>query len=97
MATHFSIPARRIPWTEEPSGLQSIEWHRVGQDLGDLAHCFAKPRETHQAPALKNCLNPRGFDEGFYNSGSKMGADQISESQSVSHLVLSNSLWPRGL
>ena len=25
MATHSSIPARRIPWTEEPVGLQSME------------------------------------------------------------------------
>ena len=24
-ATHFSILARRIPWAEEPGGLQSIE------------------------------------------------------------------------
>ena len=23
MATHFSIPTRKIPWTEEPGGLQS--------------------------------------------------------------------------
>ena len=29
MATHSSILAREIPWTEEPSGLQS--WcHKVG-------------------------------------------------------------------
>ena len=32
MATHFSILAWRIPWTEEPSGLQSIGPQRVGQD-----------------------------------------------------------------
>ena len=25
MTTHSSILARRIPWTEEPGGLQSIE------------------------------------------------------------------------
>ena len=25
VATHSSIPARKIPWTEEPSGLQSME------------------------------------------------------------------------
>ena len=25
MATHFSIPAWRIPWTEEPGGLQFME------------------------------------------------------------------------
>ena len=32
MATHSSIPAQRIPWTEEPGGLQSMELQRVGQD-----------------------------------------------------------------
>ena len=30
MATHSSILAWRIPWTEEPGGLQSIESKRVG-------------------------------------------------------------------
>ena len=33
MATYFSILARRIPWTEEPDGLQSIGSQRVGRDL----------------------------------------------------------------
>ena len=32
MATHSSILACRIPWTEEPGGLQSREWQRVGHD-----------------------------------------------------------------
>ena len=32
MATHSSILAWRIPWTEEPGGLQSTGWQRVGQD-----------------------------------------------------------------
>ena len=26
MATHSSIPAWRIPWREEPDGLQSMGW-----------------------------------------------------------------------
>ena len=30
MATHSSILAWRIPWTEEPGGLQSIGWQGVG-------------------------------------------------------------------
>ena len=30
MATHFSILAWRIPLTEEPGGLQSMELQRVG-------------------------------------------------------------------
>ena len=29
MATHSSILAWRIPWTEEPDGLQSMGLHRV--------------------------------------------------------------------
>ena len=32
MATHSSILAWRIPWTEEPSGLQSMESQTVGHD-----------------------------------------------------------------
>ena len=32
METHFSIPAWRIPWTEEPSGLESIGFQRVGNN-----------------------------------------------------------------
>ena len=31
-ATHSSILAWRIPWTEEPGRLQSIRLHRVQQD-----------------------------------------------------------------
>ena len=31
-ATHSSILAWRIPWTEEPGRLQSIGSQRVGQD-----------------------------------------------------------------
>ena len=32
MATHSSILAWRIPWTEEPGRLQSIGLQRVGND-----------------------------------------------------------------
>ena len=32
MATHSSILAWGIPWTEEPGGLQSLGSHRVGHD-----------------------------------------------------------------
>ena len=33
MATHTTILAWKIPWTEEPAGLQSIGSQRVRQDL----------------------------------------------------------------
>ena len=32
MATHYSISAWRIPWTEEPGGLQFMGWQRAGHD-----------------------------------------------------------------
>ena len=37
MATHSSILAWRIPWTEEPGGLLSLGSHRVRHDWNDLA------------------------------------------------------------
>ena len=33
MATHSSILAWEVPWTEEPSGLQSMESQTVGYNL----------------------------------------------------------------
>ena len=33
MATHSSILAWEIPWTEKPGGLQSLGSQRVGHDL----------------------------------------------------------------
>ena len=37
MATYSNILAWRIPWTEEPGGLQSTGLHRIGHDWSDLA------------------------------------------------------------
>ena len=33
MATHYSVLAWEIPWTEEPGGLQSMRSQRVRHDL----------------------------------------------------------------
>ena len=35
MATHSSILAWRIPWTEEPGGLQTMGLQRVWHNLSD--------------------------------------------------------------
>ena len=42
MATHSSIIAWRIPWTEEHGGLQSVASQRVRNDWRDLAHTHAR-------------------------------------------------------
>ena len=39
-ATHSSILAWTVPWTEKPGGLQSIGSERVGHDWSDLAHMY---------------------------------------------------------
>ena len=35
MATHSSIPAQKIPWTEEPGGLQSMRSQKSWMQLSD--------------------------------------------------------------
>ena len=42
MATYSSILAWRIPWTEEPGGLQSIGLQRVGYDWSDRVRMHAR-------------------------------------------------------
>ena len=51
MATHSSILAWRIPWTEEPGGLLSIGSHGVRHDWSDLAcvHALEKERATNSS------------------------------------------------
>ena len=39
-ATHSSIHAWKIPWTEEPGGLQSMGSQRVGHDWATSLHFF---------------------------------------------------------
>ena len=54
MATHSSILAWRIPWTEEPGGLLSKGLQRVGHDWSDLTfvHAQTKFKETKSRKAF---------------------------------------------
>ena len=59
LATHSSILAWRIPWTEEAGGLQSIGSQRVSHDWRDLAHKayemqLLSNHSTHQANLSKD-------------------------------------------
>ena len=44
MSTYSSILAWEIPWTEEPSGLQSMGSQRVGHDLSIKQQCWNELR-----------------------------------------------------
>ena len=52
MATHFSIIAWRIPWTEEPGRLWSMGLQRVGYDL----HFYFHFRETSRLFLKENAF-----------------------------------------
>ena len=48
MATHSSVLAWRIPWTEEPGGLQSMGPQKVGHNCAtESAHVHARHTHTH--------------------------------------------------
>ena len=47
MATRFSILAWKIPWTEEPGGLQSMGPQRVGPNLETKSMCACTHTHTH--------------------------------------------------
>ena len=49
MATHFSILAWRISWTEEPGRLESTGLHRLGHDRCNLTQHGVKywPSNSH--------------------------------------------------
>ena len=55
MATCSSILAWRIPWREEPGGLQSIGLRRVGHNWNDLAH-LGSASSSSQSGLASNCV-----------------------------------------
>ena len=56
MAPHSSTLAWKIPWTEEPGGLQSMGSLRVGHDWSDLAVAAAAEKQITNRFALKQLL-----------------------------------------
>ena len=60
MATHSSTLAWKIPWTEEPGGLQSMGSLRVGHDWATSLSLFLSCIEGNGTPVQYSCLeNPR--------------------------------------
>ena len=55
MATHSSIFTWKIPWTEEPGGLQSMESQRVKHDRATLSHTHTHTH-THTVTFLSSLL-----------------------------------------
>ena len=66
MATHSSIRACRISWTEEPGGLQSIGWQRVRSKTEATSH--SKKEEVNKQNLVltrtqeKGAVSPKETD-----------------------------------
>ena len=58
MATHSSILAWKIPWTEELGGLQSIGSHRIGHDRA-TEHINANLYHHQMAESVLVSARPR--------------------------------------
>ena len=54
MATHSSILAWRMPWTEEPGGLQSIGSQTVRHDWSNLACVFHMRQMKHKSSIFQS-------------------------------------------
>ena len=99
MASHFSVLAWRIPWTEEPGGLQSLESQRVRHNWAKNTHkilyvCVCARTYMH-AKSLQSCptlCDPRDYSP----SGSSVhGVLQARILEWVAMLSSRESSWPR--
>ena len=65
MATHSSIPAWRIPWTEEPGELQSMGSQRVGHDW--VRNVNTGPNtETYNHAVMEMQVHPPATTQGTW-------------------------------
>ena len=83
MATHSSILAWEIPWTEEPDGLQSTGLQRVRQDLAtDTKNNGGIPKTATRNYAAEKCT---------VCGGTKSGGGRVSQEA----LENMNALWAK--
>ena len=95
MATHSSILAWEIPWTEEPGGLQSLGSHRVGHDYSDLAQHSALIIACY----LPSPYQPSSICPGGLLCSAMTGSVYSSnyKPEQVPKYLLSSSTWDKEL
>ena len=64
MATHSNILAWRIPWTEEPGGLRSMESQRVGHDWETFTS-FPSPLSSSWGSVLRKPMQSNKYQNLF--------------------------------
>ena len=100
MAPHSSTLAWKIPWTEEPDGLQSMGSLRVGHDWATSLTLFSSmnwTRKWQPTPVfLPGEFQGRGGMVGCHLWDCRVGhnwSDLAAAAESGSHSVVSDFLW----
>ena len=86
MATHSSIPAWRIPWTEEPGELQSTGWQRVGHDWVTNTSTFSS-LYTHSSTTIKSKLKGTLGSEKPRSVGGKLWVSALMPPNVAAHFL----------
>ena len=73
MATHSSVLTWRIPWTEEPGGLQSMELQRVrhNQVTNTFTYTYTYVK-SNQHPAFIDHLVGKDLEQGGQGSKARL-------------------------
>ena len=87
MATYSSILAWRVPWTEEPGGLQSIGSQRVRQVKQDLSNYKSDKTEATEQP----------HSQSIQTVGCKIGLRMYYTTRGIQPRICSNCKWNVGV
>ena len=88
-ATHSSILAWKIPWTEEPGGLQSMESQRI---VHDWACIIDYPQSIRQCDLCRDVLAP-GVEDWLWVAGFR-SRKSFNLWTSINLLTSGQILWP---
>ena len=94
MAPHSSILARRIPWTEEPGGLQSTGSQRVGHDWAtSLTHSLIQSKGSLWR--LKELVQIKLYNLCAWKIISPKLSNVVLEVSILHRSLINSSLWER--
>ena len=83
MVTHSSILAQRIPWTEEPDGLESTGSQRIGHNSSNLACVHEINLTLDQFPAREHLHFLLSFTAALFQIVTWSSNCQFIHSQSL--------------
>ena len=78
MATHSSVLAWRILWTEEPGGLQSMGWQRVRQASLSITNSWSLLKLMSIESDIKSVMPSNHLIQGVVAACEQEGLEELS-------------------